>query len=193
MVQRTGGKFGTRCILFSVFENISSQTFEFSAVGGAKPSHHRPQNIFQMKKSCQNALLGGTRRSPGCPRCKDHTSTWAPFGGGVLQRSYVCLWLSQRRRPQLVHLFIVQRTGGKFGTRCILFSVFENIFSHTLEFSAVGGAKPSHHRPQNIFTMKKSFKYPLLRGTRRSPGCTGCKEHTPTWAPFVGGELLQRS
>ena len=28
----------------------------------------------------------------------------------------------------------------------------------------------------------------LLGGTRRS---TGSKEHTSTWAPFVGGELLQ--
>ena len=93
------------------------------------------------------------------------------------------MWLSQRGRTQLVHLFIVQRTGGKFGTRCILFSVFENIFSHTLEFSAVGGAKPSHHRPQNIFKMNMSFKYPLLRGTRRSPGCTRCKEHTATERP----------
>ena len=93
------------------------------------------------------------------------------------------MWLSQRGRTQLVHLFIVQRTGGKFGTRCILFSVFENIFSHTLEFSAVGGAKPSHHRPQNIFKMNISFRYPLLRGTRRSPGWTGSKKHTATWAP----------
>ena len=94
-----------------------------------------------------------------------------------------CLWLSQRKRTQLLYLFVVQRTGGKFGTRCILFSVFENIFSHTLEFSAVAGAKPSHPRPQNIFKMNISFKYPLLRGTRRSPRCTACKERTATWAP----------
>ena len=129
----------------------------------------------------REAPLGGTRPSTGS---KEHTTTWAPFGGGeLLQRSYVCFWLSQRNRTQLVHLFIVQRTGGKFGTRCILFSVFENIFSHTLEFSAVGGAKPSHHRPQNIFQMKKSCQNALLGGTRRSPGCPRCMDHTSTWAP----------
>ena len=136
----------------------------------------------------------------------------------MVSSSRGCLWLSQRKRTQLVHLFIVQRTGGKFGTRCILFSVFENISSQTFEFSAVGGAKPSHHRPQNIFEMKKSCQCPLLRGTRRytplswvywvqgthrhiasreaplggTRPSTGSKEHTSTWAPFGGGELLHR-
>ena len=152
--------------------------------------------------SSQDALLGGTRRSA---RCEEHTATWAPrtlysvehaalMGlrstpphGLRLLVIYPDLFVAFSTRKNAacpsVHLFIVQKTGGKFGTRCVLFSVFENIFSHTLEFSAVAGAKPSHPRPQNIFKMHMSFKYPLLRGTRRSPGCTGSKKHTATWAP----------
>ena len=51
--------------------------------------------------------------------------------------------LSLRRRYAFLG---VQRTCGKFGTCCILFSVFENVFFQSLEFSAGSGAKPSHQR-----------------------------------------------
>ena len=38
----------------------------------------------------------------------------------------------------------------RFGTCCILFSVFVFVFFQTAEFSAVSGAKPSHHSLQRI-------------------------------------------
>ena len=152
----------------------------------------------------EDALLGGTRRSTGS---KEHTSTWAPFvGGELLQGLFVAFstkrnaaspsFHSAKDRRKIRHsLHLVLRV------RKHIFPDFRIFRSRWCEAFAPQTAK--HFSNEEIMPKRATrWNSPLswvssvygphlhmgskdapLGGTRRS---AGSKDHTSTWAPFVG-------